>query len=126
MVFNVSSAVNTQRSPVIDPFSYFIFHASLVISLAILGDPESPDLSRWQEELSTVRHIFGNVFVGNQLAARCANILDIILPNSIATPDDWTNFQLDPWLMDFSTWPAEAADDFCGVLGWPDVGNVPE
>ena len=107
-------------------FSYFIFHASLVISLAILGSPESPELLRWQEELNIVRHILRNVFVDNQLANRCANILDIIVPDSLTTPDDWANFQLDPWLMDFSTWPTEPADDFCSVLGWPDVGGIQE
>ncbi|KAH6867352.1 fungal-specific transcription factor domain-containing protein [Thelonectria olida] len=105
---------------------YFIFHASLVISLAILGDSESPELPKWQGELNTVRHIFRNVFVDNQLAARCANILDVIVPDYLATPEDWTNFQLDPSLMDFSTWPTVPTDDFFGIFSWPEFSNNPE
>ncbi|KAM5346113.1 hypothetical protein ACJ41O_009118 [Fusarium nematophilum] len=104
---------------------YFMFHACLVTSLAILGDPESPDLPRWQEELNTARHIFRNVFVSDQLATRCADILDVVVPNC-PTTDDWATFQLDPALMDFSTWPTDSADDFFSVFGWSEFGSIPQ
>ncbi|KAH7256028.1 fungal-specific transcription factor domain-containing protein [Fusarium tricinctum] len=104
---------------------YFIFHASLVIILAILGNFESPDLPKLQEELNTVKYILRNVFVNNQLATRCADILDAILPNHLAASDDWTNLQLDPSFMDFSMWSTESADDFTSFFGWPEFSNTP-
>jgi transcriptional regulatory protein GAL4 len=106
--------------------SYFMFHASLVISLAILGGSDSPDQPRWQEELNTVRHIYRNVFVEDQLATRCANILDVILPDPVQAPDGWANLQLDPSWMDFSTWQTESTDDMFGIFGWPEFINNPE
>ncbi|KAM6505549.1 hypothetical protein FSOLCH5_013725 [Fusarium solani] len=105
---------------------YFMFHASLVISLAILGGSDSPDQPRWQEELNTVRHIYRNVFVEDQLATRCANILDVILPDPVQAPDGWANLQLDPSWMDFSTWQTESTDDMFGIFGWPEFINNPE
>uniref|UniRef100_A0A8H7KD69 Zn(2)-C6 fungal-type domain-containing protein n=1 Tax=Bionectria ochroleuca TaxID=29856 RepID=A0A8H7KD69_BIOOC len=104
---------------------YFIFHASLVISLAILGDFESPDMPKWQEELNTVKHILRNVFFNNKLATRCADILDVILPSHLAASDDWTNLQLDPSFMDFPMWSTESADDFSSFFGWPEFSNNP-
>ncbi|RBQ70366.1 hypothetical protein FVER14953_10975 [Fusarium verticillioides] len=102
---------------------YFTFHASLVIVLAILSNLESPDMPKWQDDVNTVRHIFRGVFTNNELATRCANIIDVILPDPLLTTSDWANVQLDPMLMDFSTWPAASADEFASVLGWPDWAN---
>ncbi|PNP86639.1 hypothetical protein FNYG_00029 [Fusarium nygamai] len=102
---------------------YFTFHASLVIVLAILSNSESPDMAKWQDDVNTVRHIFRGVFADNELATRCANIIDVILPDPLLTTSDWANVQLDPMLMDFSTWPAASADEFASVLGWPDWAN---
>ncbi|KAG4280585.1 hypothetical protein FPRO06_11918 [Fusarium proliferatum] len=105
---------------------YFTFHASLVIVLAILSNPDSLDMLKWQEDVNTVRHIFRQVFTDNELATRCANIIDVILPDPLLTSGDWANVQLDPMLMDFSTWPAASADEFASVLGWPDWANFPQ
>ncbi|EGU86278.1 hypothetical protein FOXB_03213 [Fusarium oxysporum f. sp. conglutinans Fo5176] len=105
---------------------YFTFHASLVIILAILSNSESPDMPKWQEDVNTVRRIFRDVFVDNELATRCANIIDVMLPDPLLNPGDWANVQLDPMLMDFSTWPAASADEFASVLGWPDWPNFPQ
>ncbi|KAF5665226.1 GAL4-transcription factor [Fusarium circinatum] len=105
---------------------YFTFHASLVIILAILSNSESPDMPKWQEDVNRVRHIFRGVFADNELATRCANIIDVILPDPLLTAGDWANVQLDPMLMDFSTWPAASADEFASVLGWPDWANFPQ
>ncbi|KAF5645822.1 GAL4-transcription factor [Fusarium tjaetaba] len=113
-----------QRTRLVTWYSiYFTFHASLVIVLAILSNSESPDMPKWQEDVNTVRHIFRGVFADNELATRCANIIDVILPNPLLTTSDWANVQLDPMLMDFSTWPASSADEFASVLGWPDWAN---
>ncbi|KAF5596660.1 GAL4-transcription factor [Fusarium subglutinans] len=105
---------------------YFTFHASLVIILAILSNSESPDMPKWQEDVNTVRHIFRGVFADIELATRCANIIDVILPDPLLTAGDWANVQLDPMLMDFSTWPAASADEFASILGWPDWANFPQ
>ncbi|KAF5963645.1 GAL4-transcription factor [Fusarium bulbicola] len=105
---------------------YFTFHASLVIILAILSNSESPDMPKWQEDVNRVRHIFRGVFADNELATRCANIIDVVLPDPLLTAGDWANVQLDPMLMDFSTWPAASADEFASVLGWPDWANFPQ
>lgn len=105
--------------------SYFTFHASLVISLAIIGDSESLELPKRREELNAAQHIFRTVFVGNELAARCADTLDVIVPEQFATGDDWLNMPLDPAFIDFSTW-SESANDFFGMLGWSDFDYMPE
>ncbi|SCV55564.1 GAL4-Transcription factor [Fusarium fujikuroi] len=116
-----------QRTRLVTWYSiYFTFHASLVIVLAILSNPESPDMPKWQEDVNTVRHIFRQVFADNELATRCANIIDVILPDPLLTSGDWANVQLDPMLMDFSTWPAASADEFASVLGWADWANFPQ
>jgi transcriptional regulatory protein GAL4 len=80
-------------------------------------------MPKWQEDVTTVRHIFRGVFADNELATRCANIIDVILPDPLLTTSDWANIQLDPMLMDFSTWPASSTDEFASVLGWPDWAN---
>ncbi|KAF5716919.1 GAL4-transcription factor [Fusarium mundagurra] len=113
-----------QRTRLVTWYSiYFTFHASLVIVLAILSNSESPDMPKWQEDVSTVRRVFRGVFADNELATRCANIIDVILPDPLLTTSDWANVQLDPMLVDFSTWPAASADEFASVLGWPDWAN---
>ncbi|KAF5649172.1 GAL4-transcription factor [Fusarium sp. NRRL 25303] len=116
-----------QRTRLVTWYSiYFTFHASLVIVLAILSNPESPDMPKWQEDVNTVRHIFRQVFADNELATRCADIIDVILPDPLLASGDWANVQLDPMLMDFSTWPASSADEFASVLGWPGWANFPQ
>ncbi|KAF4960462.1 hypothetical protein FGADI_953 [Fusarium gaditjirri] len=113
-----------QRTRLVTWYSiYFTFHASLVIILAILSNSESLDVPNWQEDINTVRRIFREVFADNELATRCANIIDVILPDPLLISGDWANVQLDPMLMDFSTWPAASADEFASVLGWPDWAN---
>ncbi|KAG5807994.1 hypothetical protein H9Q74_014459 [Fusarium xylarioides] len=113
-----------QRTRLVTWYSiYFTFHASLVIILAILSNAESPDMTKWQEDVNTVCHIFRGVFADNELATCCANIIDVILPDLLLTSSDWANVQLDPMLVDFSTWLAASADEFASVLGWPNWAN---
>lgn len=97
--------------------SFFLFHASLVIALAVVGDAESPDLPRWHEELDTARHVFRTLYANNPLASRCADILDLIVPDAFASTIDWTDVSLDPAALDFSTWPNDSSDMF-GLSGW--------
>lgn len=104
--------------------SYFLFHASLVIALAILGDTESPLLPSWQADIENTRHVFRVLYADNPLANRCADILDLIVPGSAPVPLDWANVQLDPALpalMDFSAWPNDAGD-FLSLFGYPENG----
>ncbi|CAJ2509329.1 Uu.00g143550.m01.CDS01 [Anthostomella pinea] len=101
---------------------YFLFHASLVVALAIRGDTESPELSKWHEDIGMVRNILRNVLAENTLAARCADILDHILPHH---PQDFTFSdigQIDFDTMDFSLWPVDQTD-ILSSLGWPDAGH---
>ncbi|KAK8078595.1 GAL4-transcription factor [Apiospora saccharicola] len=101
---------------------YFIFHASLVIALAILGDKESPELPKWQSDIDLVRDVLRRLLADNPLANRCADILDHLLP---LEPDSMMNMpfetmnQFDPTTMDFSLWTAESAD-LLNSFNWPE------
>ncbi|KAH6971503.1 lactose regulatory protein LAC9 [Ilyonectria sp. MPI-CAGE-AT-0026] len=103
---------------------FFLFHASLVISLAILGDSESQTLPEWQSDLDTARDVFRNVYANNPLAQRCADILDLIVPGSIVESNDWENIQLDPSLMELSMWDT-GSGDLLSFFGWQDPGLGP-
>lgn len=60
------------------------------------------------------------MFADNQLAIRCASILDeILLPGYLTSSEHWSNFEMESWPMDFNAWPAEGTDDFFTVLGYP-------
>lgn len=103
-----------------DAFRYFLFHASLVVVLAILGDPESPGVAAWQADVDMARHLFQTAFGGNQLASRCDDILNHILPSHFTELDPGSQFYTDA--MDFSLWPTDPADIF-NSLGWSDFGQ---
>ncbi|KAK2015870.1 lactose regulatory protein LAC9 [Colletotrichum eremochloae] len=99
---------------------FFLFHASLVLVLVMLGDSESPRLPEWQKDLDTVHHIFRHVFPYNPLSTRCSNILDeILLSGSLRGSE---TFCLDTLSMDFQTWPIEPADDIFHYSGLARVG----
>ena len=104
---------------------FFLFHASLVIALAILGDSESAEVAIWQADLEAVRGVFRITFADNSLGQRCADILDVIVPSNLALPDtaNWDNVQFDPTLFDFSNWPTDGGGEFFGLFGWPDSGS---
>ncbi|KAH7121758.1 lactose regulatory protein LAC9 [Dactylonectria estremocensis] len=98
---------------------FFLFHASLVISLAILGDAESPKRTEWQNDLDVARDVFRNVYANNPLAQRCADILDLLVPGPTVETNDWENIQLDPSLMELSMWDT-GSGDFFSFFGWQD------
>lgn len=104
---------------------FFVFHASLVIVLAIIGDADSPEMANWQRDLDTVRHVFRDVFADNQLASRCVGILDeILMPGYLASTENWAAFDAaETWPMTFQDWPSEINDDFFNILGYP-TGNM--
>ncbi|KAK9413418.1 putative C6 transcription factor [Seiridium unicorne] len=85
---------------------FFIFHASLVMVLAILADNgSSPQLLSWQADIETVRQVFRHLLADNPLAARCADILDRILqPEPDVLSLDSMEFLNTP-SYDFLTWP---------------------
>ncbi|KAI6780574.1 Regulatory protein-like protein [Emericellopsis cladophorae] len=99
---------------------YFLFHASLVVALAVLGDTDSPELATWQADIDKVTNVFRNAYAGNPLAQRCADILGAIVPAQPAASDPW-NLPFDDSLIDFATWPNDAPE-FFGPLGWPGAG----
>lgn len=90
--------------------------------LAILGDAQSPSLPQWRSDIDTVRHILRNILAKHQLAQRCADILDHILPPDSTDLGLWANSQLDIDGMDFSMWPADPGDMF-GSFVWPEPGE---
>ncbi|KAH7362221.1 lactose regulatory protein LAC9 [Plectosphaerella cucumerina] len=103
---------------------FFVFHASLVIVLAIIGDVDSPEMANWQRDLDTVRHVFRDVFSNNPLASRCASILDeIMLPGYLDSAENWASFDTEAWPMNFQDWPSDVNDDFFNILGYP-TGNM--
>lgn len=104
---------------------YFSFHASLVVCLAIIGDSESLESSKRYEELNSVRYIFRTKFANNELAARCADILNIIVPEEFTTASNWHNVPLDHAFLDFST-SSEAGTNIFGGFGLSEFDYVPE
>ncbi|RKU40979.1 lactose regulatory protein lac9 and GAL4-like protein [Coniochaeta pulveracea] len=103
---------------------FFLFHASLVIALSILGDPESPEAPSWQADVDMVRDIFRTVLAHDKLAPRCASFLDYLLPPqadfySVAST---TCAPIPTEQIDFSLWPTDPGDIFSS-LGWSDFGQ---
>ncbi|KAK1987690.1 lactose regulatory protein LAC9 [Colletotrichum cereale] len=101
---------------------FFLFHASLVLVLVMLGDSESPSLPKWQKDLDAVHHIFRHVFFDNSLSTRCSSILDEILRPGYFSGSETAH--LDALWMDFQTWPVEPTDDIFAILGWQETGNL--
>ncbi|KAI1875842.1 uncharacterized protein JN550_002128 [Neoarthrinium moseri] len=101
---------------------FFIFHASLVMVLAILGDDgSSPDLSSWQADIETVRHVLRHLLVDNRLAERCADILDRIHQAEPNFGVDSMEF-MEPASFDFSHWPT-GDGDILESFGWLNPGQ---
>ncbi|KAH7304272.1 lactose regulatory protein LAC9 [Stachybotrys elegans] len=100
---------------------FFMFHASLVTALAILGNSSSPDVPKWQDDLDKVRHVLRKVFGKNPLALRCAAVLDVIVQPvaPMSGADLWIPGDVNPSIMDFSTWPLNGADPLT-LFGWPE------
>lgn len=110
---------------------FFLFHASLVVALAIIGHGESPEVPKWQADIEMVRNMLHNVLGGNQLAARCADILNYLLPLGAtaaaagaggdfgATGESFASVgnPFDPATMDFFMWPADQQGDIFASLG---------
>ena len=89
----------------------------------MLGDPESIELSKWRYDVNMASSIFRGVLVDNPLAARCAEILDHILPLSEPQASGDFHFdQLDASNVDMAMWPVDLANMF-GSFGWPDAGQ---
>jgi transcriptional regulatory protein GAL4 len=126
MVFNVMRPLLCRQHSLTILHRFFIFHASLVIALAILGNVGSPDLPKWQDDLEHVQHVLRNVFRANPLAARCAAVLDLIVHPAAPAMDDnlWTQHGLDSSLIDFSMWPSDGGDPL-SFFGWSDPGRLP-
>ncbi|KAK8085939.1 hypothetical protein PG994_000913 [Apiospora phragmitis] len=117
----LNNCIHTRLVSWYSVLSYFIFHASLVIALAILGDKESPELPKWQSDIDLVRDVLRRLLADNPLANRCADILDHLLPlepDNMMMPFETMN-QFDPTTMDFSLWTAESAD-LLNSFNWPE------
>ncbi|KID95655.1 C6 transcription factor (Gal4), partial [Metarhizium majus ARSEF 297] len=104
--------------------TYFLFHASLISALAILGDLESPETAAWQADVDTANHTFRTMLTTNPLASRCADILGLIVPPQ---PEQTASPVMSDELLygdelDFSSWPMDPADVF-NSLGWTDFGQ---
>ncbi|KAK2595638.1 hypothetical protein QQS21_006609 [Conoideocrella luteorostrata] len=104
--------------------TYFLFHASLISALAILGDMESPDITSWQTDVETARSTFRTTLARNPLASRCADILSLVLPqmteNATTTVVGEAPLFSDDF--DFSSWPMDPTEVFSS-LGWSDFGQ---
>lgn len=107
-----------------DSIRFFLFHASLVVALSILGDPESPEAPGWQADVDMARSIFQTVLAHDKLASRCASFLDSILP---AETDIYPGAAtMSPPIpteeIDLSLWPMDPGDIF-NSLGWSDFSQ---
>ncbi|KAK3944402.1 lactose regulatory protein lac9 and GAL4-like protein, partial [Diplogelasinospora grovesii] len=100
---------------------FFLFHASLVVALSILGDPESPEAPSWRADVDMARSIFQTVLAHDKLAFRCASFLDYILPpkTDIYAGAATMGLPIPTEEIDFSLWPADPGDIF-NSLGWSD------
>jgi transcriptional regulatory protein GAL4 len=123
-ISSISSFVETaEPSRLVTWYSiFFLFHASLVVALAILGDGSSPNIPKWQDELERARHVLRVVFGSNPLAMRCAAVLDFIV-QPVGMPsqgaDMWVPSDINQPLMDLSAWPTDGADPLT-FFGWPE------
>lgn len=63
----------------ISVYSYFLFHAALVMSLCIISFPQSPELPIWHQAVRLARSTFRDHLVEDSLSARCVAILDQII-----------------------------------------------
>ncbi|KAI0475409.1 lactose regulatory protein LAC9 [Xylariaceae sp. FL0804] len=100
---------------------YFLFHAALVIALAIRGDTESLELPQWNQSMTLIQNVFRSTLASDPLAGRCADIIDHILLSTYPQPfttQDGTGVDFDS--MDFSLWPTDNTDVF-NSFGWPDA-----
>ncbi|KAI1505182.1 c6 zinc finger domain-containing protein [Biscogniauxia marginata] len=101
---------------------YYLFHASLVVAIAIRGDTEAPELPGWCEDIDVVRNILRNVLTDNPLSTRCVNILDHILPTHSQDFAVLGDSQVDFDAIDFSLWPMDHAEMF-SPFDWLDTGH---
>lgn len=93
-------------------------------ALAILGDTESPELPRWQADIDLVRDVLCRFLSDNQLAGRCADILDHLLPLGFEGNMRFESMnQFDPTTMDFSLWSADPPSDVLGAFNWAYPGQ---
>ncbi len=103
---------------------FFLFHASLVAALAILGDSESSELPNWRYDVELSKSIFRGVLKDNPLATRCADILDHILPiDAAGISKAVTLGQFDASAMDPSFWSNDLAN-MVGSFGWLDAQQL--
>lgn len=99
-----------------------------MIALAILGDPESAELPKWQTDIDMTQSIFRGVLAENPLATRCADILDRILPlgrPGIPQQLDFDSLTRFDEMCEIPTWPSDITNMFgsFGSFGWPESGQ---
>ncbi|KAH8901530.1 lactose regulatory protein LAC9 [Thozetella sp. PMI_491] len=102
--------------------TFFLFHACLVIALAILGDATSHEAPSWKEDIEMALNIFRNILKDNHLAARCADILDRILPAGLQGIRDADMTLFGPNAAESFGWSTDF-DQMLGSFGWPDAGQ---
>lgn len=80
-------------------------------------------MPQWRSDIDTVHNILRNILGDNQLATKCADILDHILPPHSVDTGVWgTSNDLDLDAIDFSMWPADPGNMF-GSFVWPEPGE---
>ncbi|KAL6246876.1 hypothetical protein RBB50_006183 [Rhinocladiella similis] len=103
---------------------YFLYHAALVVAVAIIVDRQSSETAGRCADFELARHIFRDVLGGYHLATRCAGILDHILPpessSNIITNIEEAHFDFGS--IDYSLWPFDPGNLFSSA-GWPAVGQ---
>ncbi|TWU76249.1 lactose regulatory protein lac9 and GAL4-like protein [Metarhizium rileyi] len=104
--------------------TYFLFHASLISALAMLGDVESDEATEWQADVDIANSTFRTMLTSNPLASRCADILGLIVP---PRPEQTTSPLIGGELLfcdelDFSSWPMDPAD-VLNSLEWTDFDH---
>ncbi|KIV79776.1 hypothetical protein PV11_07322 [Exophiala sideris] len=103
---------------------YFLFHAALVVAVAIIDNGQSPETVGRCADFELARHIFRDILGGDPLATRCAGILDHILPpeSSSNSLPNMEEMHFDFNAIDFSLWPVDPGNLFSSA-GWPAVGQ---
>ncbi|WPH04746.1 Hypothetical protein R9X50_00764100 [Acrodontium crateriforme] len=98
---------------------YFVFHAALILCVCICAEPTSADVQSWTQDVQRMRSMLLDVFHGNPLAARCAEVMNHILSESPASPSYGVVNQVSTGDFDFLSWPVDLEDPFAFIEWQP-------
>jgi hypothetical protein len=93
-------------------YSYFLFHAALVITLCIISFPYALEVEIWYEDVRLARSTFRDHLVEDSLSARCVAILDQVVSNQDTNAGLFQDLELDRDALSTFPWSVESNELF--------------